>query len=265
MQKTNMNFDILEYNHDVPVVTISDLYKQKPTGEMSLLLDFDDLNLGAYIYGTNAKETKIIQKTNCKKLLATFKVLVRAYKWAQHRHINLSHNIYVKNLKKTQNNNDFLLKMMLNTTFCVKSSEKVEYILNKTCDYLDLENETNHTCDFKNNQCKMQREIEPNKFNGCCPERCSYNQHAPCKNRNISCKLFFCHYVIDHGGAVYAEYIPLLHLGLSKIQRKMCNNCIFIHQNNVRRIIRTAGWLELGLLGLVSVLLFSILLLIFII
>jgi hypothetical protein len=70
-----------------------------------------------------------------------------------------------------------------------KRKNRIEYIYDYCCSYLDNYCENKNFCEFKNNKCLNQ--YDNNLENGCC-RGCRYQSNKGCTTSNLSCKLFYC-------------------------------------------------------------------------
>ena len=121
--------------------------------------------------------------------------------------------------KNKKNNNDFMLACMLDTKFNVSPFKRLEKAYSYACDYIDLENSTNKMCDFKDNKCTKHREVGILKSTGCCPSFCKYTRAGACVQKNLSCKIFMCDYLIEKGLYFSPNFIPILKLHFTPIER----------------------------------------------
>ena len=70
-------------------------------------------------------------------------------------------------------------------------SERIAFIHDTACDFIDEKMMGCSACDFKNDKCFIQRRDNIDRINGCC-HCCPYQVNKKCTTKNISCKLFFC-------------------------------------------------------------------------
>lgn len=74
----------------------------------------------------------------------------------------------------------------------IKSKMKrLEYIFDESCKEIDQKFAGKNICDFKCNQCIVQRKNNSKEVNGCC-RVCRFQGENGCKSSNLPCKLFFC-------------------------------------------------------------------------
>lgn len=111
-----------------------------------------------------------------------------------------------KSIELNQQNFDDL-NIILNM-FSIKSKkERLEYIYDNTCDYLDNEWKTHNYCKFEKDVCIGKRE-EGNKKQrtmGCCyhvnifsrkgHKLCEYLKNGSCTTKCLGCKLFACNVI----------------------------------------------------------------------
>lgn len=109
--------------------------------------------------------------------------------------------------------------------------KRVEFIYNSACDELDFFYKDKNMCDFKNNQCCVQRKLDNNKFNGCC-RMCMHQSNNGCRTKNLTCKLFFCSEVRQKHKVLTIEDIKVLKV-LGVRQRYILKNNYFSSKKEV--------------------------------
>ena len=98
----------------------------------------------------------------------------------------LYHNIY---FYLEDNDNEELNNII--TALNIKDRyNRIVFVYNKACEYIDNNLNYNDICDFKCNKCIYQREHN-NNSNGCC-RTCKYLKNGKCSTKNLACKLFYC-------------------------------------------------------------------------
>ena len=74
--------------------------------------------------------------------------------------------------------------------------ERIEFIYDRVCDYLDSDFLGQNKCEFLKNQCLADRAKPYYKDCGCCRaksgELCDYLKDGKCTIRNLGCKFFIC-------------------------------------------------------------------------
>ena len=101
------------------------------------------------------------------------------------------------NIPDTINEEDRNDLLMIEEAFNIKDKYKrLEYVYYKVCEILDKPIKEN-ICDFdKNGLCAAQRAGKhPSKINGCCGT-CKYISKNGCTICSLSCKTFYCSYII---------------------------------------------------------------------
>ena len=181
-------------------------------------LDFEAMNLGQKLYGSNKKESIEIQKKNCKQVLQFFKVCTKAVKLLKKK-TKFDGVFYVKNLSQKKNNNDFMIVSLLDIRFNKKPNQVLSKVVNDACDYLDMENEINNMCDFKDNLCVSHRERGLKGKTGCCPSFCKHTTAAVCKVKNLACKIFMCNFLEDRGYYFSVHSIPVMKKHMNYLER----------------------------------------------
>lgn len=191
--------------------------------QVFIKVPFDTIGLGKKLYGSTKKETKTIQRQNCKALLSFYKVLKRAVKILIKKHYFIL-DIYVEDLSEKLNNNDLMILGLLNIDFNTKAFDKMKMAYEYACDFLDAENSLNNMCDFRDNRCIKHREKNIDKSTGCCPNFCKIRVAGkPCEHKNLACKIFMCDYLIDTKGYYFTPHtIPALKTKLTPLERAFC-------------------------------------------
>lgn len=182
-------------------------------------IDFIALNLGKKLYGNNKKETKLIQKENCKQIIRLYRRCVSVVKLLKRKKFSFNGTFYVENLADKKNNNDFMLCAMLMTRFNTIIYKKLSQTILYACDYLDMENQMNNMCDFKDNQCVCHREKGKKGTTGCCPSFCKFTKSGVCKVKNLSCKIFMCDFLEERGYYFSPHGVPIMKLHMSVFER----------------------------------------------
>lgn len=205
---------------------------------LSLVINFDALNLCKSIYGSSKNEIKIIQKQNVNQLLKLYKVTKKILKYAKRQLKNQAPTtLFVQNLTNRKNNNHKMLEFMINTTLCTKCFKKTSTAINYACEYLDLENAEHNMCDFKDNRCAKHRARDFKTTTGCCPKNCKFMCTGPCKTKNISCKLIMCDYLENKGFYFSPNYLGVLKTNLTAVERLVVLGLFFKSDKKVNRII----------------------------
>lgn len=85
--------------------------------------------------------------------------------------------------------------------------ERINYIYDETVKYLnDYYNKD--LCQFKNNQCIVQRQRHTTDINGCCKYCLNVGNHG-CTTCNIGCKLIYCKTSIKNYKLLKLKEIPI--------------------------------------------------------
>lgn len=108
---------------------------------------------------------------------------------------------------------------------------RIKYIYDAACDEIDMFYKEKNMCDFKDNQCYVQRKLGNNKFNGCC-RICMYQSNIGCRTKNLACKLFFCFEVKKRNKILKIEDIKVLKV-LGVRQRYILKNNYFSSKEEV--------------------------------
>ena len=117
---------------------------------------------------------------NNPKEYSIFLKKVKYYKYYKFTKFNIKNNI---------NNKD--LDIIIKSLNIKKRKERITYLYDSIVNYLN-EYYKDNICDFKNNQCFVQRETKTNNLYGCCLN-CKYvKSNLGCISSNVSCKLTYC-------------------------------------------------------------------------
>lgn len=88
--------------------------------------------------------------------------------------------------------NNFNMKDEIVRVLNIKNRrEKLRYIVDAGCNYIDDFFGEKNICGFKNCKCYVQRKNKSEFYNGCC-RKCIYQSSKGCTTKNVACKLFFC-------------------------------------------------------------------------
>lgn len=199
-------------------VSTKDLKNALSNGQQ-IELGFDFLNLGTKLYGNNKKESIAIQKENCKKVQNSFKTISKIARIARNKKYNFNNTFCVKNLNEKKNNNDYLIVSMLELKFKTIFLKRLSKSILYTCEYLDRENALHNMCDFHDNRCAKHRARGFERSTGCCPVSCKFQDHCPCKTKNLSCKLIMCDYLENMGYYFTPHTIPILVRHMNPLER----------------------------------------------
>lgn len=192
-----------------------------------LSLDFDALNLGVKLYGEDTKQSKKIQKDNCKKVVKCYRLTKKFAKFLKRKKRDFDGTIYIKNLSKKRNNNDFMLTSML-TISEAKLNSRFEMAYDCACDFMDLESTMYDMCGFSDNQCAKDRNRGIKRENCCCPAYCKVRKPSQaCPGKNISCKLYMCDYVLKNGYCFSPFSLAVLKVNYTLFEKFVCYGCHF--------------------------------------
>lgn len=255
MKNNKIEFRILIENKNKDSLVIDESFafaqfKHDYTGQ-KIFLDNSIVNIDTSLYGKDKQSTRKIQRQNYISLKKTYKLLLKIIKYINNKTPYKIDTLYISDTHR-KNNNDYLLKCMLNLRFNTPISQHLEQQLDYACNYLDREIALNNICDFTNGKCRKYRTSTTEKAS-CCKAGCRYG--VPCKIKNISCKLFLCDTAISLGYFFYTQYIPMLRRRFTPIDRRLSETSLFLPMKTVTRIIRSARItiLTLTLLLIISI------------
>ena len=229
--------------------------KEKAKKDDIFELDFESLNLGEKLYSTTKKDSILIQKRNCKIVLNFYKYCKKLINIIKRKNIGFDGTFYVKGLDQKKNNNDFMLSALLDTRYNAKPFGKLSKTINHACDYLDMENDFNNMCDFKDNLCVSHRERGLAGITGCCPAFCKHTKAGRCQIKNLACKIFMCNYLEERGYFFSVHAIPIMKLHMNFIERFCVAGLLF---KTTKKTIAYSWIIRSILLAYVAVFLFVI-------
>lgn len=113
--------------------------------------------------------------------------------------------------------------------------KRITFIYDKSCDLLDDDFYGCNLCEFKNNQCFVNR-MHGNSLDGCCRSRdnksaCKYLIKHRCTNRNLTCKLHICSYMRKKGYKYKVNDIYMIKYLYSQKQKLFCYFNLFISKD----------------------------------
>lgn len=193
--------------------------KQNYKDAKMLTISFSDLNLGSNIYGSSKKETKNLQKENCKIVIKLYRRTLRVIRFLKLKRVKFDGTIYIQGLTERKNNNVIMLELMLNCKLSRLFPQRLTAAIDGACTYLDAENSEHNMCDFKENSCAKHRAMGFTRKTGCCPASCKFMQCGPCKTKNISCKLIMCDYLENKGYYFSPHSLAILKVNLTYPER----------------------------------------------
>lgn len=150
-----------------------------------------------------------------------------------------------KYLEKKQDA-DILKKMkLIETVLCIKNSkDRLSYLYDLICDYLDDKFKNNCLCDFKDGVCVSKRILMNVKKkdtykNGCCysyikKRDCIYlDNDGKCKTKNIACKLFTCSYLRRKGYVFRLNDLYLSKYFFNYRQKDYIENTFYVSKEKI--------------------------------
>lgn len=166
--------------------------------------------------------------------------------------------IYAKTKKYLEKKNDIdidsKLKVIDKVLDISDKSERLSYLYDLICDYLDNEFRTKNICDFNCGLCKrrrdlMERNIKKETYlNGCCysyrkGRLCEYlDSEKGCQIKNIGCKLFTCFYLRKEGYRYHLKDIYLSRYFFNGRQKFYIENTFFVPKEIIMQGIIERGW-----------------------
>ena len=124
--------------------------------------------------------------------------------------------------------------------------EKISFIYDKVCDYLDYDFIKNNKCLFMNNKCISDRNKSYIKDCGCCRAKngklCEYLKDNRCTIRNMGCKFFVCSTLKKQGISYKINSFPLLKYFCSFRQKIVLRYTIFVPKEKVLERVLSYRW-----------------------
>lgn len=110
--------------------------------------------------------------------------------------------------------------------------KRIEFIYDRSCDLFDDDFYGCNLCEFKNNQCFVNR-MHGKSLDGCCRSRdnksaCKYLIKHRCTNRNLACKLHICSFMKNRGYKYRLNDILMIKYLYSWKQKVFCYFNLFI-------------------------------------
>lgn len=129
------------------------------------------------------------------------------------------------------NSPNYDISSFINALNIKNRRKRIEYIYDTACDELDNFYKDKNMCEFKNNQCYIQRKLNNNKFNGCC-RMCIHQSSKGCTTKNLACKLFYCSEVRKKHKVLTIDDIRIIKL-FSIRQRYILKNNYFTSRKEI--------------------------------
>ena len=96
-----------------------------------------------------------------------------------------------RNVEFNTNINDEELKEIIKAINIKKNSNRIVYIYDYCCSYIDEFYKGKNLCEFKDSVCISHQSANCKYKNGCC-RMCLYQSEKGCQTSNLTCKLFYC-------------------------------------------------------------------------
>ena len=122
------------------------------------------------------------------------------------------------------------LKNIVNALNIKKRKKRIEYVYDEAIKYIN-KYYSQDLCQFKNNQCIVQRNNKSDKINGCC-RLCAYQNNKACDVNNVACKLFYCTTAIKNMKELNIKDVEILKC-LNKRQRFVLKSDYFSKREDV--------------------------------
>ncbi|MBQ7104316.1 MAG: hypothetical protein IJN90_00480 [Bacilli bacterium] len=150
-------------------------------------------------------------------LLSLYKEIIKVYDYCKKYHIKVK-DIYLINYDKNLNNNNMIKELdSLVSAYLLDYEDRINYIYDYMCNYLDNEFNEFNLCDFVDNKCVSRRDLECSGCKnpvvyGCCYTKgrvCPNLINSRCTIKSLPCKFFTCRY-LEKKGIKYRPWDYLL-------------------------------------------------------
>ncbi len=130
-------------------------------------------------------------------------------------------------------------------------NKRIAYIYDTACRQIDRYNEENGiTCVFNENRCPDCRHSW--HINGCC-FHCPHQSTSGCTISNLSCRLYFCDYMIEHFKPLKLEDMAILRL-LTSSQRAIIREDVFTKREISIGVLCIGSYLVFGAYSFIKIL-----------
>lgn len=170
-----------------------------------------------------------------KVILSVYKKVIKIYEYSYKNNIKVK-DIFLINYDKSINNN-YMIKELdsLLKAYLLKYEDRINYIYDYMCNYLDNEFKDFNLCDFKNNLCVSRRELECNGCKNPLTYGCCYTKGRVCPNlinsrctiKSLPCKFFTCRYLEKRGIKYRPWNYLMIRLFLSKRQMVILDQSLY--------------------------------------
>ena len=171
-----------------------------------------------------------------KKMGDKYKIpkLLRYKLWNHEFKFEYKGKLYDKEIK--DNKEIRQISLLVEACNIKKRKERIRFIYDASCDLLDDDFYGCNLCQFKNNQCFVNR-MHKNSLDGCCRSRdnksaCKYLVKHKCTNRNLTCKIHICSYMKKRGYSYKLNDILMIKYLYSWKQKIFCYFNLFISKED---------------------------------
>ena len=197
----------LSNDKDIIIILDNNLLRIDNLNEIKKLnnyLDNYDSNIEFFKKNKFKKNYSIIKD---KVLVKLYKDIIKIYKYCNNHNIKIK-DIYLINYDKSINNN-YMVKELdcLLSAYLLNYEDRINYIYDYMCNYLDNEFSYFNLCDFKDNKCVSRRDLECSGCKNPVTYGCCYTKGRVCPNlinsrctiKSLPCKFFTCRYLEKRG------------------------------------------------------------------
>ena len=154
--------------------------------------------------------------------------------------------------KKGSKNLFYAVESSINAVNISDRKERLYYIYNESCKYLDREVVEKNICGFMNDKCSAKRNT--NCTMGCCHhfphkkigiflneklELCEYQKDKRCTANCIACKMFMCPEKEKEGYRYNVFNVPLINVFFNIIQKTILATTFFTPEDEImKKVLR---------------------------
>ena len=100
-------------------------------------------------------------------------------------------SVFYRNVKFVSSVDDEQVISTINALNIKNRYNRIAYIYDYCCNYIDKFYEGKNICGFVNGQCINQQTPKCDHYDGCC-RLCIHQNGKGCETKNLTCKFFFC-------------------------------------------------------------------------
>lgn len=147
------------------------------------------------------------------------------------------------------NTDDEMLKDISNALNIHNRKERLEFVYDSACNYLDTHFYGHNVCEFKNDKCPANiMHLNCHQDNGCCYNiyhegLCKYlGKDGHCTIKCLPCKKYTCKYLKSKGIKFRYKDLPILDYFLTPRQKFICEYTIYTPKEIIIKKMLGIGW-----------------------